>query len=159
MEALRKAASLENFFLRVGDIRAVLDQLQAWNKNGALANRMDLTRIGMSGHSFGAVTTQAVTGETFVMSGTELTDPRIRAAVIMSPSTPKSETAERAFGDVKIPWLEQKTSRRLARRMRMRGSRYIPRCTACRNIRSCSTMPIIRSSPIGRCPAIAAGAT
>jgi predicted dienelactone hydrolase len=39
------------------------------------------------------------------MSGTELTDPRIRAAVIMSPSTPKSETAERAFGDVKIPWL------------------------------------------------------
>ena len=105
MEALRKAASLENFFLRVGDIRAVLDQLQAWNKNGALANRMDLTRIGMSGHSFGAVTTQAVTGETFVMSGTELTDPRIRAAVIMSPSTPKSETAERAFGDVKIPWL------------------------------------------------------
>ena len=159
MEALRKAASLENFFLRVGDIRAVLDQLQAWNKNGPLANRMDLTRIGMSGHSFGAVTTQAVTGETFVMSGTELTDPRIRAAVIMSPSTPKSETAERAFGDVKIPWLEQKTSRRLARRMRMRGSRYIPHCTACRNIRSCSTMPIIRSSPIGRCPAIAAGAT
>ena len=41
MEALRKAASLENFFLRVGDIRAVLDQLLAWNKSGPLANRMD----------------------------------------------------------------------------------------------------------------------
>ena len=105
MAALRKAASLENFFLRVGDIRAVLDQLEAWNKSGPFANRMDLTRIGMSGHSFGAVTTQALSGEMFVMSGTELTDPRIRAAVIMSPSTPKSETAERAFGDVKIPWL------------------------------------------------------
>ena len=105
MEALRQAASLENFFLRVGDIHALLDQLESWNKSGPLANRMDLTRIGMSGHSFGAVTTQAVTGETFLMSGTELTDPRIRAAVIMSPSTPKSETAERAFGDVKIPWL------------------------------------------------------
>jgi predicted dienelactone hydrolase len=105
MAALRKAASLENFFLRVGDIRAVLDQLEAWNKSGPLANRMDLTRIGMSGHSFGAVTTQAVSGEMFLMSGTELTDPRIRAAVIMSPSTPKSETAERAFGEVKIPWL------------------------------------------------------
>lgn len=105
MAALPKAASLENFFLRVGDIRAVLDQLQAWNQSGPLANRMDLTRIGMPGHSFGAVTTQAVSGERFLMSGTELTDPRIRAAVIMSPSTPKSETAERAFGDVKIPWL------------------------------------------------------
>src|SRR6266542_1909145 len=103
MDAVRKAASLENFFLRVGDIRAVLDQLQAWNKSGPLANRMDLTRIGMSGHSFGAVTTQAVSGEMFLMSGTELTDPRIRAAVIMSPSTPKSETAERAFADRALP--------------------------------------------------------
>ena len=91
--------------MRVSDVRAVLDYLEAWNKNGPLANRMDLTRVGMSGHSFGAVTTQAVTGETFLMSGTELTDLRIRAAVIMSPNPPKSETAERAFGDVKIPWL------------------------------------------------------
>jgi len=91
MAALPKAASLENFFLRVGDIRAVLDQLPAWNQSSPLANRIDLTRIGMSGHSFGAVTTQAVSGERFLMSGTELTDPRIRAAVIMSPSTPKSK--------------------------------------------------------------------
>ena len=77
MAALRKAASLENFFLRVADIRAVLDQLEAWNKSDPFANRMDLTRIGMSGHSFGAVTTQALSGEMFLMSGTELTDPRI----------------------------------------------------------------------------------
>ena len=105
MAALRKAASLDNFFLRVRDIRAVLDQLQAWNKSGPLANRMDLTRIGMSGHSFGAVTTEAVSGETLPLSGTELTDPRIRAAVIMSPSTPRSTTAEQAVGAVKIPWL------------------------------------------------------
>lgn len=105
MAALGKAASLENFFLRVGDIRAVLDQLQAWNKSGPLANRIALTRIGMSGHSFGAVTTEAVSGETLPLSGTELTDPRIRAAVIMSPSRPRSTTAEQAFGAVKIPWL------------------------------------------------------
>lgn len=39
------------------------------------------------------------------MSGTKLTDARIRAAVIFSPSTPISTSAERAFGDVKIPWL------------------------------------------------------
>jgi predicted dienelactone hydrolase len=105
MAALRQAASLENFLLRVGDVPAVLDQLEVWNKEGALAGRMDLTRIGMSGHSFGAVTTAAVSGETLQMSGTKLTDPRIRAAVILSPSTPVSTTAERAFGAVKIPWL------------------------------------------------------
>lgn len=105
MGALGKAASLENFFLRVRDIPAVLDQLQAWNKSGPLANRMDLTRIGMSGHSFGAVTTEALSGETLPLTGTDLTDPRIRAAVIMSPSKPRSTTAEQAFGAVKIPWL------------------------------------------------------
>ncbi len=105
MAALREAASLENFLLRVRDVSAVLDQLDAWNKSGPLAGRMDLTKIGMSGHSFGAVTTEAVSGETFPVSGTKLTDPRIRAAVIFSPSTTVSTTAERAFGAVKIPWL------------------------------------------------------
>jgi predicted dienelactone hydrolase len=105
MAALRTAASLENFLLRVRDVRAVLDELESWNKNGPLAGRMDLTKIGMSGHSFGAVTTEAVSGETLPVSGTQLTDPRIRAAVIFSPSTPVSTTAERAFGAVTIPWL------------------------------------------------------
>ena len=105
MAALRTAASLENFLLRVRDVRAVLDELEVWNKNGLLAGRMDLAKIGMSGHSFGAVTTEAVSGETLPLSGTELTDPRIRAAVILSPSVPKSTTAEQAFGAVKIPWL------------------------------------------------------
>ena len=105
MAAMRKAASLENFLLRVRDIPAVLDQLEVWNKTGPLAGRMDLTKIGMSGHSFGAVTTEAVSGETLPLSGTGLTDARIRAAVIFSPSTPVSTTAELAFGAVKIPWL------------------------------------------------------
>ncbi len=105
MEAMRNAASLENFLLRVRDIPAVIDQLEVWNKSGPLAGRMDLTRIGMSGHSFGAVTTEAVSGETLPMSDTKLTDLRIRAAVIFSPSVPRTASAERAFGAVKIPWL------------------------------------------------------
>ena len=105
MAALRKAASLENFLLRVRDIPAVLDQLELWNKSGPLSGRMDLTKVGMSGHSFGAVTTEAVSGETFAVSGTKLTDPRIRAAVIFSPSVPVSTTAEQAFAAVKVPWL------------------------------------------------------
>ena len=105
LEALREAASLENFLLRVKDVPAVLDELENWNKTGALAGRMDLTKVGMSGHSFGAVTTEAVSGETFPTSGKKLTDSRIRAAVIFSPSTPRATTAERAFSDVTIPWL------------------------------------------------------
>jgi predicted dienelactone hydrolase len=105
MAALREAASLENFLLRVKDVGAVLNQLEVWNKSGPLAGRMDLKKIGMSGHSFGAVTTEALSGEVFPVSGASLTDSRIRAAVIFSPSAPRSTSPERAFGDVKIPWL------------------------------------------------------
>ncbi|PZR73669.1 MAG: dienelactone hydrolase [Chthoniobacterales bacterium] len=105
LAAMREAASLENFLLRVKDVTAVLDQLEAWNKSGPLAGRMDLTKIGMSGHSFGAITTEAVSGETFPASGRTLADSRIRAAVIFSPSIPTSMSPERAFGDVRIPWL------------------------------------------------------
>ena len=65
---LRNAASLENFLLRVRDVPAVLDQLDTWNKSGPLAGRMDLEKIGMSGHSFGAVTTEAVSGPSEALS-------------------------------------------------------------------------------------------
>jgi predicted dienelactone hydrolase len=105
MAALRQGASLDNFLLRVRDVPAVLDQLALWDKSGPLGGRMDLAKVGMSGHSFGAVTTEAVSGETLPISGTKLTDQRIRAAVIFSPSSPVSTTAEEAFGAVKIPWL------------------------------------------------------
>jgi predicted dienelactone hydrolase len=107
MMAMKKAASLDNFFLRVQDVPAVLNQLQSWNaeKTNALAGRLDLKKVGMSGHSFGAVTTQAVSGQNFPMEGRKFTDERIKAAVVFSPSSPKSGSTEQAFGAVKIPWL------------------------------------------------------
>lgn len=110
MQSLRQAASLDNFLLRVQDIPAVLDQLANWNswvndKTDILAGRMDLKKIGMSGHSFGAVTTEAVSGETLPITGQEFTDPRIKAAIAFSPSPPHRGSADAAFGAVKIPWM------------------------------------------------------
>ena len=106
MAALAKAANLENFVLRVDDVGAVLDQLARWNRTAGnpLAGRLDLDRVGMSGHSFGAVTTQAVSGQRFP-GGRSLTDRRIKAALPISPSSPKTGTAATAFGAVPIPWL------------------------------------------------------
>jgi predicted dienelactone hydrolase/mono/diheme cytochrome c family protein len=106
MNAMRKAANGQNFQLRVKDVSAVLDQLAAWNKsaNHPLSGRLDLDRIGMAGHSFGAVTTQAVAGQA-IMGRTPYLDQRIKAALPMSPSVPELGGAERAFGQVKIPWL------------------------------------------------------
>ncbi|MBV9491855.1 MAG: dienelactone hydrolase [Verrucomicrobia bacterium] len=107
LEAMRRAASLQNFMRRTQDVHAVLDALASWNTRSQhpLAGRLDPQAIGMSGHSFGAVTTQAVSGENFAVLGTSLTDPRIKAAIAFSPSSPRNGTAEQAFGAVKIPWL------------------------------------------------------
>ena len=101
------AASLENFLSRVQDVPAVLDQLEKWNadKTNSLAGRMNLKKVGMSGHSFGAVTTQAVSGQSMPINGQEFTDPRIGAAISFSPSTPRTLSADEAFGAVKIPWM------------------------------------------------------
>jgi predicted dienelactone hydrolase len=107
MRALNRAASLDNFLLRVQDVPAVLNQLEAWNadKTNHLAGRLDLKKVGMSGHSFGAVTTEAVSGQTLPVGGQKFTDPRIKAALVLSPSTPRAGSAAKAFGEVKIPWL------------------------------------------------------
>jgi len=103
--ALRGAASGQNLKLRIQDVPAVLDQLQVWNKTTGhqLAGRLDLTRVGMSGHSFGAITTQAVSGQKVPLFGG--TDPRIKASVIFSPSSPRLGSAKTAFASVKVPWL------------------------------------------------------
>ena len=103
---MREAASVRNFSARVKDVPAVLDQLEKWNvlSGHALAGRLDLKRVGMSGHSFGAVTTQAVSGQAFPL-GLSFTDPRIAAAVALSPSAPKRGSVQAAFERVKIPWL------------------------------------------------------
>lgn len=108
--ALKHAANAENLVLRAGDVHATLDALERWTapaSGSPLAGRLDLQRVGMSGHSFGAVTTQAVGGEEFVMRRGEVrraTDPRIRAALMMSPSAPRRGTPTEAFGHVEIPW-------------------------------------------------------
>src|SRR5208283_1101253 len=107
MRAMKQAASLDNFLLRVQDVPAVLNQLEIWNitKTNRLSGRLDLKKVGMSGHSFGAVTTEAVSGEVLPAGGQTFTDPRIRAAIAFSPSSPKTGNAAKAFGSVKIPWM------------------------------------------------------
>jgi predicted dienelactone hydrolase len=108
LKAMRQAANYENFMLRVKDVASVIDQLAIWNKTPEhpLFGRMNLDRIGMSGHSFGASTTQAVGGQRFMRGQLSLTDNRIKAAMALSPNCPrKGGTPEQSFGQVAIPWL------------------------------------------------------
>jgi predicted dienelactone hydrolase len=107
MAALRGAATPEQFLHRTADVRVVLDTLTTWQRAAShpLRGRLDMDRIAMSGHSFGAVSTQAVSGQFGAGQGRRLTDARIKAAIIMSPSLPATGTPEQAFGRVTIPWL------------------------------------------------------
>ena len=86
--SMKQAASLKNFLLRVKDVSVVVDQLEHWNTNASspLAGRLDLKKLGMSGHSFGAATTEALCGETLPIKGRDLTDARFTAALVLSPS-------------------------------------------------------------------------
>lgn len=104
--ALVRAASVEQLLARVRDVPAVIDALTAWNAQAGhpLHGRLDLARLGMSGHSFGAITTEAVSGGV-TASGKSFRDPRIRAAVVFSPSVPRNADAARAFAQVNLPWL------------------------------------------------------
>lgn len=115
--AMRDAASGANFLLRVKDVPAVLDQLARWQdtKDHPLAGRLDLKRVGMSGHSFGAVTTQAVSGQTAPGGGQPFTDRRIKAAIAFSPTEPATGSPALAFGKVTIPWLLMTGTKDVAR--------------------------------------------
>ena len=107
MAAMRKAANEQNFLMRVKDISAVLDQLERWNREdgNVLKERMNLHSVGMSGHSFGALTTQALSGQATARGRIMFPDARIKAAVIMSPSSPRRGSPRAAFGRVTLPWL------------------------------------------------------
>ena len=106
MNAMREAASGKNLLLRCDDVRITLDQLEKWNRTEGheLFYRLNLDHVGMSGHSFGAQTTQAVSGQKFPMNMTR-TDARIDAAIAFSPGSPATGSKSQAFGSVKIPWM------------------------------------------------------
>ncbi len=108
LTAMQEAANAKNFLLRVRDVPAVLDRLQHWNGEPGhpLRGRLDLKRVGISGHSFGAVTTQAVSGQRTAAGRVSFEESRIRAALALSPSLPRGGgDPKEAFGGVKIPWM------------------------------------------------------
>ena len=98
MEAMRQAVKdLRNSINRPLDVRFAIDQMEKMNRDkGPLHGRLDLGRVGMAGHSFGAWTTLAVIGEVFVgLGGREisLADPRVKAAIAMSARPPRQNQA------------------------------------------------------------------
>ncbi|MDC0321886.1 hypothetical protein OAL55_00850 [Verrucomicrobiales bacterium] len=106
MSAMKGAANLKSTLDRFDDVPFVIDQLERWNadKEHPLVDALDLEHIGMCGHSFGAVTTQAMMGQKF-RAGRTVSDPRLDAFFAMSPSEPRGGTSASAFAEIKKPFL------------------------------------------------------
>ncbi len=104
--ALKQAISLENVLARLEDISFVIDQLEIWNRDADhfLYGKLDLDHIGLSGHSYGANTTQALMGQVSLLRESP-TDPRIDAFLPMSPSASPAMSPEKAFGKISAPVL------------------------------------------------------
>jgi dienelactone hydrolase len=105
--ALAGAVNAQTTTARLRDVPAVIDQLERWNSAGepALTGRLDMSRVGMSGHSFGAQTTQVVSGQRTLGGTQSFTEKRIKAAVIMSQVSPRGGDPSQLFGNVEVPWL------------------------------------------------------
>ena len=106
---MRRAANGANWLLRVQDVSFVLDYLEHLPADDALRKRLDLTRVGMAGHSFGAGTTLGVCGQTTGRKGggAALTaaDPRIKAGIAFSPPVSAGPDLDAAYGGIRVPFM------------------------------------------------------
>ena len=103
--AMKGAMTGEQLQARLADVRFVLDELPRRTAGDPAWAGVDLTRIGLAGHSFGAVTTQAMAGERLAL-GPSVDDPRIKAFIALSPSARGGEALLNSrFAELKRPFL------------------------------------------------------
>jgi dienelactone hydrolase len=104
MAALRAAATPQQLLARVADVRFVLDEL-ARRASQAPWSRVRQNAIGLGGHSFGALTVQALAGQRYAVPGS-LMDARLQAFVALSPSPGRGGLSlVQQFGGIERPFL------------------------------------------------------
>lgn len=101
---------------RARDVSFAIDQLAFWNRtNAARQGRLDLSRIGVAGHSFGAHTTMTIAGQNYTPrlgARTSLADPRVKAAIPMSAPLPANKSnLDAVYNAIKIPCLHMTGTR------------------------------------------------
>lgn len=104
---LSKAANGQNLILRVQDVSFVIDELERRNKTDPLlAGRLDLSKIAVAGHSFGAGTALAICGQNYGTAAhpKTATDPRVKAGIYLSaPVNLHGRTLSEVYSTVKVP--------------------------------------------------------
>lgn len=106
-EMQRAAKDPRNSINRPIDVSFAIDQLtHLQGQEGPLQGRLDLKRIAVAGHSFGAFTALAVVGEagTHASGERSLADPRVKAAIPMSAPVPtRQKQYDAIYGRIAVP--------------------------------------------------------
>lgn len=111
-EVLKKTPLTQAMALdRFRDVPFAVDQLQEWaQQNPDVGAAMDFSKLGMSGHSFGAMTSQAMAGQLFQDEEGVLrsfADDRFKAGILYSPVPIRELTHEKPephiYGPIKLP--------------------------------------------------------
>jgi predicted dienelactone hydrolase len=91
---------------RVADIRFVLDSLDALEQNyPELKGKIDHTKIGVGGHSLGALTAMLIAGTRTFPGPQSYADPRVKAVIAMSPQGPRESwgLTKESWAEVRVP--------------------------------------------------------
>ncbi len=92
LQKLKRGATGAQLIARTQDVSFVIDELiRRQQRNESDFDRIDLTKIAMTGHSFGASTTMALADQRFPDSDRSLADSRIKAFIAFSPQVSGEE--------------------------------------------------------------------
>ncbi len=95
---INEAIAGPQYGLRVADCRFAIDYCL---EKAVFASRIDAARIGLAGHSFGALTAQSIAGQ--AGAGQSSRDTRVRAVIALSPTAISAERAQSLKG-IDIPF-------------------------------------------------------
>jgi predicted dienelactone hydrolase len=95
---MQQALAGPQYGLRVSDCSFALDHCL---QSDRLAPYIDPGRVGLAGHSYGALTAQTIAGQP--LGATNMRDPRIKAVIALSPGATSPERA-RSMSKIQIPF-------------------------------------------------------
>lgn len=99
----RSAGDPRVVIARFGDVPFAVQQIRAMARE-TLSGRLDTERMAMSGHSFGAITTQAAAGQLFP-GGASMPADGFSAFIAMSPSGDRAGNDQAAFAKITKPFM------------------------------------------------------
>ena len=94
-----------NYAWRAAELSFVIDTLGQWNADGRWRGRFDLSRIGMSGHSFGGLSALELTGLRQPPELVSRKDPRVKATITYSGVGFDEDLPDGTFSDMTTPVL------------------------------------------------------